>query len=518
MQSAKRVVKNTTFLYIKTVTTIFIALYSTRLILNALGVVDYGIFNLVGGVIAMLSFINGAMIIATQRYLSISLGAGDMDKLKSVFRTSVILHLIIGVGIVILLEIAGLFLFNGALNIPPERIGAAKTIFHFMIVSTFFTINAVPYDASINSHENMVFDAILGIMEAVSKLGIAVLLTYTSVDKLVFYGILIAGLTILIRIIKSYYCLRKYEECRMKYNSRLDTGLLKEMISFAGWSFFGLLSSVLKNQGLAILLNLFFGIVVNAAYGISNQVNSNIRAFSSNMIRAIMPQITKSEGSGDRNRMLRLSVFASKMSFFLLAFFAIPIIVEMPFVIKIWLKTVPENTVIFCQLVLVLTLLYQITIGTMASVTSVGDIKTFQIAVGAIELLNLPVAFILIKIGLPAYSVFLGSIVMELIAGGLRTWFANKIAGLDTRAFLIHTWLYSMISASIAATFALSLRFFLEQGFLRAFLVGTVTSLTLVILLMKVVFTKAENEKVREMIHSIYLKARGAIAFTRSRN
>jgi O-antigen/teichoic acid export membrane protein len=518
MQSAKRVVRNTTFLYIKTITTIFIALYSTRLILNALGVVDYGIFNLVGGVIAMLSFINGAMIIATQRFLSISLGAGDTEKLKSVFRTSVILHLIIGVGIVILLEVAGLFLFNGALNIPPERIKAAKTIFHFMIVSTFFTINAVPYDASINSHENMAFDAILGILEAVSKLGIAILLTYTSVDKLVFYGILIAALTILIRIIKSYYCVKKYEECRMKYTTKLDTGLLREMISFAGWSFFGLLSSVLKNQGLAILLNIFFGIVVNAAYGISNQVNSNIRAFSSNMIRAIMPQITKSEGSGDRNRMLRLSIFASKMSFFLLAFFAIPIIVEMPFVLKIWLKTVPENTVIFCQLVLVLTLLYQITIGTMASVTSVGDIKTFQIAVGAIEIFNLPLAYVLIKVGLPAYFVFVGSIAMELVAGGVRTWFANRIAGLGIKDFLIHTWLYSMVSASAAALLALSLRLFIHEGFLRAFLVGSVTSLTMIILLMQLVFTKTENEKVWEMTRSIYIKAKKILPFSNGRN
>jgi Na+-driven multidrug efflux pump len=178
MKSAKRVVKNTGFLYGKMVITIFISLYSTRLILNALGAVDYGIFTLVGGVISMLSFINGAMIIATQRYLSISLGANDFPRLKAVFSTSVILHLIIGLIIVLLLEIAGFFLFDGYLNIPAERIGTAKIIFHFMVISTFFTINAVPYDASINTHENMLFDAIAGIFESLLKLGIAIWLIY----------------------------------------------------------------------------------------------------------------------------------------------------------------------------------------------------------------------------------------------------------------------------------------------------------------------------------------------------
>jgi O-antigen/teichoic acid export membrane protein len=508
MKSANRVIKNTGFLYGRLLITIFISLYSTRLILNALGAVDYGIFTLVGGVISMLSFINGAMIIATQRYLSISLGAGDMNKLKSVFSSSVILHLIIGFSIIILLEIAGLFLFNGALNIPADRIPTAKIIFHLMVISTFFTINAVPYDASINSHENMLFDALTGIFESVVKLGIAIWLIYSDFDKLILYGILMASLTILIRLIKSFYCYRKYEECRIKVRSHIDIKLLKEMVSFAGWNLFGLFCSVLKNQGLAILLNLFFGIVINAAYGIANQVNSNIRAFSSNMIRAIMPQITKSEGSGDRSRMLRLSVFASKMSFFLLAFFSLPLVVEMPFVLKIWLKTVPENAVIFCQLILLLTMLYQITIGTMMAVTSVGDIRSFQIAVGALEIFNLPLAFALIKVGLPAYFVFVGSIIMEFVASGIRVWYAHKISGLDIREFFTRTWLRSMLSALLVAFSAFLIRSFLPEGFLRFILVGITTTLSIAILLRYFVLTSDENEKIDELFLSIINKVR----------
>jgi O-antigen/teichoic acid export membrane protein len=419
--------------------------------------------------------------------------------------------LIIGFTIVLLLEIAGLFLFNGTLNIPADRIPTAKIIFHFMVISTFFTINAVPYDASINSHENMFFDALIGILESLLKLGIAIWLIYSDFDKLVLYGLMMASLTILIRIIKSIYCYRKYEECRVKVRSHVDIKLLKEMVSFAGWNLFGLFCSVLKNQGLAILLNLYFGIVINAAYGIANQVNANIRAFSSNMIRAIMPQIIKSEGSGDRNRMLRLSVFASKMSFFLLAFFSIPIIIEMPFVLKIWLKTVPDNGVIFCQLILLLTMLYQITIGTMTAVTSVGDIKAFQIAVGALEIFNLPLAFALIKFGLPAYFVFVGSIFMEFVASGIRVWYANKIAGLDIKIFFLRTWLRSMLSVAIAAFCAFLMRSVLPEGFLRIIIVGTSTTLSITLLLRYYVLTDEENEKIVELYFSILLKLKKSL-------
>lgn len=503
MQPAKRVVLNTGILYGKVVIVIFISLYSTRLILNALGEVDYGIFNLIGGVIAMLSFINGAMIIATQRYMSISLGAGDIKKLKAVFTSSVVLHLIISLFIVIILELAGIFLFNGYLEIPGERIKTAKIIFHFTVISTFFTINAVPYDASINTHENMLFDTIIGIFEALLKLGIAFWITYSGNDRLIIYGLLIALLTIFIRFVKSVYCRKKYEECRANIRLYIEPVLLKEMLAFAGWNVFGLFCSVLKSQGLAVLLNLFFGVVVNAAYGIANTVNANIKIFSTNLIRAIMPQIVKSEGGGDHERMLRLSVFVSKMSFFLLAFFAVPFIVEMPFVLKIWLKTVPENSVIFCQLILVISLLYQITIGTMTSVTSMGNIRSFQIAVGAVEIFNLPICYALLKIGLPAYSVFIGSIVMELLAGAVRLWYSHKIAGLNIKDFLIKTWLFSAFSAATATLFSMSLQLILEQNLLRAILVLITTSGTLLLLGMYLVFTSEEITKLKEVLASI---------------
>jgi len=508
MKSSERVVKNTGFLYGKMLITISVSLFSTRLILNALGATDYGIFNLVGGVIAMLSFINSAMIIATQRYLSFYMGAGDEYKLKSVFNSSVILHLIIGLIIVLLLEIGGLFLFDGVLNIPVDRIATAKIVFHFMVVSTFFTINAVPYDASINSHENFLFDAILGIFESILKLGIAIWLVHAEVDKLILFGLLTAGLTIFIRIIKGIYCSRKYEECRVRIRSYVQIGLLKEMLSFAGWNLFGLLCSVLRQQGMAILLNIFFGVVVNAAYGIANQVNANLSHFSTNMLRAILPQITKSGGSGDHERMLRLSALACKMSLFLMAFFAIPIIIEMSFILHIWLKTVPENTIIFCQLILIFSLLYQLTYGLMAAITTVGKIKVYQVVVGMVEIFNLPLAWVLIKFGLPAYSVFAGSIFLEVISGYLRLWFAHKIAGIDIKDFLTKTYLPSILSVVISLLLGLAIRFSLEEGILRAILVLIITTLSISLSAWNISLVSGEREKITELFMSFYFSIR----------
>jgi O-antigen/teichoic acid export membrane protein len=502
MKPASRVIKNTALLYGKMLITIVISLYSTRLVLQALGVVDYGIFNLVSGVIAMLSFISTAMAISTQRYLSYFMGAGDEMKMKTIFNLSVVIHLAIGLLIVILLEIGGIFLFDGMLNIPAERIHTAKVIFHFMVISTFFTINAVPYDAVINAHENMLFDTLTGIFEVFMKLGIAIWVLYTKSDNLILYGLLVAALTILIRFIKSYYCLRKYDECKVRLRFNIDTHLLKEMFSFAGWNLYGTFCGVIRSQGLAVVLNLFYGVVINAAYGITNQVTSQVSAFPTNMIRALLPQIIKSEGGGDRERMLRLSTLACKLSFLLFAFFAIPLIIEMPFVLRAWLKSVPENTIIFCQLGLLLSMIQVLTIGLMAAVTSVGKIKMYQILMGTLLILNLPVAYILIKLGLPPYSFLIGSIVIEIFAVGLRIWLAHKIVGLKIGNFIRIVLINTFFSGGIALLAGLIPRLFIDEGLLRAGLSVVFSLLSLTLLAYLLVFTSVEKQKIIEIIRN----------------
>ncbi|WP_139221895.1 MATE family efflux transporter [Algibacter lectus] len=405
---------------------IVINLYTTRIILSALGVVDFGIFNLLAGVIALLSVLNISMSTATQRYISFHLGAGQINTLKSVYKTSVTIHLVLGSLIALILIGASFFIFDGFLNIPADRITTSKYVYYFMVVSTFFTINSVPNDAVINARENMLLDSIIGIIESILKLGIAIIISYSDYDKLILYSFLIALLIILIRVFKWFYCLRNYQECKISYRGKLDLNLLKEMNGYAGWNLFGAVCALGKSQGLAILLNIFLGTVVNAAYGIANQVTSQLVFFSTSMLRAINPQIAKSEGAGDRERMIRLSIIASKFGYFLLAFVAIPIMFELPTILDLWLKDVPQYTVTFCTLIISAIMVNQLTVGVDSAIHATGNIKLYMLTVGLIKLTILPFGYLLLKMGYSSSHVLFSYAIIEGIAGLSRLWILKK--------------------------------------------------------------------------------------------
>jgi len=459
----------------------------------------------------MLSILNGAMTASTQRYLSYYLRAGDRNKLRAIFQSSVILHLLIGLFIVVILEVAGLFLFDGFLNIPAERIPVAKTVYHFMVVSTFFTINAVPYDSAINAHEDLLFDAITGIVETFLKLGIAIWLIYTGFDKLILYGLLMAALTILSRVVKSIFCYRRYQECKLQKSNLVDYSLFKEMFSFAGWNMFGALCGLGRSQGLAIILNIFFGPIVNAAYGVANQVNSQLYSFSENMLKALRPQIMKSEGSGDRERMLMLSMKASKYGFFLLALFAIPLIIEMPYILKLWLKNVPEYTIVFCRLVLIASLANLLTIGLQTAIQATGRIKVYQSVVGGLLLLNLPIAWGLLKYGMPAYSVLVSAICIELIACSIRVYLLKRIANLSIREYLKQVVFKIMLPLGITLLFLIMCFGFLGEGFVRLIFISALSS----IIFLTSIYAIGTDAGERKMIKQIVLNYRNRIFKTK---
>jgi Na+-driven multidrug efflux pump len=445
----QRLIFNTGILYGKVLISMFISLYSTRLVLSALGVSDFGIFNLVGGVVALFAFINSAMSTATQRFLSYYLGSNKINKLKSVFHTSVILHLIIGVLIVIVLEVASIYLFNGFLNIPVERLYAAKIVFQFVIISTFFTINAVPYDAIINAHENMLFDSLVGILESILRLIIALWLINSSPDRLISYGLSIAALTILIRVIKSIYCHRKYIECKINFFGKIDLKLLKEMFSFAGWNLYGALSGVGKTQGLILVLNIFMGTIIVAAYSIAIQVSGQLNFFSQMMLRAINPQIMKSEGADNRSKMMNLSMNASKFGFLLLSIVAIPFIFELPAILQFWLKEVPEYTVLFCSLVLIAILVNQLTIGLDAAIQASGNIKYYMIIVGSVKLMIVPFAYLVLFMGKPVAFVVVGYILFELLGGIARLFVLKYFLKLEILKYLRYVFIGVLIPVFI---------------------------------------------------------------------
>ncbi len=342
MKTAKRVISNTGFLYGKMLVTMFIALYSTRLVLQALGAADYGIFSLVSGVVLMLAFVNAAMTTSTQRIISYHLGSGDHDKVAVIFRTSLQLHLFLAILLAFVFELVGLLLFDVFLHIADSRIGAAKIIYHFMVISTFCTILSVPYVAAMTAHEDFWFESLVGVIESLLKLGTAMILFSCAGDRLILYGALMAGIIVVICLLKVLFSSKRYQECQRIHFLSCDFHLAKEMLSFASWNLFGALCGLSKSQGTAVILNIFFGTVVNAAYGIARQVNSQVSSFSLNMLKALNPIIMKNEGQGNRQQMLYLSMVASRFGFFLLAFFAIPLIAGAPFVLDVWLKTVPE--------------------------------------------------------------------------------------------------------------------------------------------------------------------------------
>lgn len=449
----KRLVVNTGILYGKVIISVFISLYSTRLVLDALGVSDFGVFNLVGGIVALFSFINAAMSTATQRFLSFYLGAKEIKKLKAVFHTSVVLHLVIGIFIVCLLEIASLYIFNGFLNIPEERLFAAKTVFQFIIISTFFTINAVPYDAVINANENMLFDSLVGILESLLRLIIAIWLINSNYDRLILYGLLIAVLTIFIRIIKWSYCNRKYLECKIKYFQKIDNKLLKEMYSFAGWNLYGALSALGKTQGLIVVLNVFMGTIVVASYSIAMQVSGQLSFFSQMMLRAINPQIMKSEGARNRTKMLGLSMNASKFGFLLVSLIGVPFIFELPSILQFWLKEVPKYSVLFCSLVLIAVMINQLTIGLDAAIQASGNIKYYMIIVGTIKLMIVPFAYLVLYVGKPVIFVVTGYVMFEFIGGIGRIFIAKYFLSLQISTYIKHVFGSTLIPMLINILF-----------------------------------------------------------------
>jgi O-antigen/teichoic acid export membrane protein len=344
-----------------------------------------------------------------------------------------------------------------------------------MSVSVFFTIIAVPFTASLNAHENMLWIAIINIIESVIKLGIAFSLFYfIQSERLIVYGILMAVLRSMITfVLYAAYCLKRYVECSVR-NYHVNKSLIKELSGFAGWNLFGSLCGLGKIQGLAIILNIFFGTVVNAAYGIANQVSSQMSFFSATMLRALNPQIMKSEGMNDRQRMLRLSMMASKFGFFLLAFIAIPCIFEMPTILKFWLKNVPDYTVVFCSLLLIATMANQLTIGLQSAIQATGKIKTYQSVVGCILLSNLPVAYLLLKLGFPIYLILISAIVIELLACYFRLFFLKKQAGLSIKEYFKRVFLKEIMPLFAIVATCWIITHYLNFSY-RFFLTGAVS-------------------------------------------
>jgi O-antigen/teichoic acid export membrane protein len=481
MKAAHRVVKNTGILYAKMALTMFISLYSTRLVLSALGVEDFGLFNVVGGIIAMLGFLNASMAVSSQRFMSFAQGAGDIEKVKKIFNMSTLMHIGIALIIVLIFEIVGFFFMNGILNINSNRLSVAKMIYQFMVISTFFTIISVPYEAVITSHENMFFYAIEGILEALIKLAIAFYITYNSYDHLISYGFLMAGLSIFLLILRRVYCHWKYEECQIRIRHYYDKNLLMEMNSFAGWSLLGIASSMISNYGFGIIINIFFGTVVNAAQAIANQINGQLSVLSKTMINALNPIIAKNAGAGKMDVMIKAAMTGSKFSFYLLCIVFIPFLVEMPYILGLWLHVVPEYTVVFCRLLLVKTLIEQLQTPLTSTINAVGNIKKFQIFNSILNILPILVGYILFSNNFSPSSIYIYFIINAIFLFSFVIYNAKIYSNLPVVFFLRNIVLKSLIIflTSIFVTYVPLLIF--ENELVHTFFAFILSSISLII-------------------------------------
>lgn len=397
IQKNKQIAVNTLILYFRTILIMLVTLYTSRVVLNTLGVEDFGIYNAVGGIVLMFGILSGSLSNAISRYITYGIGKGDKDRLKDIFCTSVSIQLIIAFIILILCEVIGLWFLNYKMNIPSNRLLAANWVFHCSIFTFAINLISVPYNACIIAHEHMNAYAYISIFDAIFKLSIAYLLIISPFDKLIVYSILLFVSALCVRLLYSIYCRHYFDECN--YKPIYDKFLFKEMMGFAGWNFFGNSASVLNSQGVNLLINVFFGVVANSARGIASQVDAAVNQFVLTFTTAINPQITKSYAQGDYSRLYYLICKGSKFSFFLLLLFAIPLIFEADSILKIWLINVPNETVIFMRLALIGAMITVLGNSGYTACIATGNIKKYSIIITIISSLNFILTWIAYKSG-----------------------------------------------------------------------------------------------------------------------
>lgn len=503
--SNTRIAKNTIMLYFRMFLTMGIGLFTSRVVLRTLGASDYGIYNLVGGFVSMLAYLNAVFIGSTQRFLSFSLGKGDKDELNKVFSTVVLIHYCLAFLILIVAESFGVWFVNNALNIDPERLAAANWVFQCSLISLFITIISVPYNASIISHEHMHVYAYVSVIDALLKMGIVFLLVLSPYDYLITYAVLHVFISLIIRSIYTIYCKRHFEECRFK--RLFDRSKFKEIASYSGWIFIGNLGFTFKDQFSNIILNQFFGTVINAARGIAGQVNGMINSFAHNFFMAIAPQITKQYAAENYDESRKLVYIASKFTFYLLLLISIPAIINMPYLLKLWLVDVPDYTSEFVVITIIATLVGSLSNSVTTALQATGDIKVFQIGISIIMLAELPIAYILLSLGYEAPYALLPAIITNLIGVVFRFMLLkNKVDGYYSKEYFILVVLRCILTGSVCLAICL----FICNGFTPSvtslILTSLISVMITVIVILVIGITNYERRQIVVIVKKKILK------------
>lgn len=474
ISSKSTIAKNTTLLYARTVLIMVVTLYTSRVILQALGVEDYGVYTAIGGIIAFLSMVTGPIDAAISRYLTYELGRGNQDRLRRYFSTGLTTMIIFAVLSVIILETAGIWFLNNKMVIDENRVVAANWVLHLSIAAFVINLISAPYRAAIIAHEKMSLFAYMGILDAVLKLAVAFSLMASPIDKLILYAILLLAVAIVVRFIYTIVCNKQFEECRSVKIS-IDKVLFKGLFSFAGWNVFGAMATFCRGQGVNILFNLFGGPVVNAAYGIANQVNGAVASFVNNFTTALNPSIIKSYAAHEKDYMMSLVYQGARFSYFLVLFFAMPLILEAKYITQLWLGQTPDYSVVFIQLMLIYSLIESLSKTIMAGVHATGIIKVYQIVIGLFQVIILPIAYVLLRIGYSPIAVLIAMVVVDIIAVVARMIMANFIFGLSIKDYLISVIGRVFLVTIISLIIPLILVIYLNNSLLSFFVVVIVS-------------------------------------------
>ena len=501
----KRIAKNTLFLYLRMILVLVVSLYTTRVVLNALGAVDYGIHNVVAGFVTMFAFLNTSMSNGIQRFYNFKLGKEGEEALTQVYNTALLIQGILAIIVVILLETVGLWYLETKMVIPIERMPTARWIYQFSVLSLVLVIMQIPYSAAIMAHERMNYYAYVSIIDVGLKLAVALWLPHARHDKLLVYGAYIMIVHIINFLL--YFIYSKYNFKSIKLQRGFHKDLFKDMLSFSGWNVLGTFAYMLKNQGLNVLLNAFFGPVVNAARGVSATIGGAIHGFQGNIVTAFRPQTVQSYAAGNYSRVKSLMFSLSKISYLMLFMLSMPVIIELPYILHLWLgDTVPDYTVPFTILMLVIMVFSSLNTPLSQVVHATGKMKNYQIGTSVVMCSILPVAWIVLRIGGSPITVYVVSLVMTIINQAVCMFLLKKIFEYSILEYLKEVILPCFIVTIIATILPIIVRLLLPTSFLRLVLVIVMGVLGTAIISYYLVLNQYEKSMISEFIRKVLKK------------
>lgn len=473
----KRILKNTIALYLRQLLILFVSLYTVRIVLNVLGVEEYGLYNVVAGLVALCSFLPSALASATQRFFSFALGQSDKARLYKTFSVNIVLYASVALFALITLEVFGFWFVKEHLHIPPTRLDAAVTLYHYAVFTFIAGIFTSPFIAIIIAHEDMKIYAYASISEVFLKLAVTFALVYIPSDKLELYGLLLFFVSLINVIVYLTICFRKYPECQLR-TIHWDSKLLKEIYSFTGWSLFGQLTTVARNQAVTILLNQYFNPAVVAARAIANTVASQINMFSNAFNTGLYPPIIKAYAANEKEEMFTLIYNGSKLTFFLMWIFALPMLIEMETVLTLWLSTPPKNAVLFTQLALVEALIISISLPIISAARAPGNMKMYELTLGAIQVGIFIVSWVLLVNGYSASSVFITAIAANILMFVVRLFIVSWLVGLSSYSFLRAVVAPVLIVICISVSVSLLIKNNLPSGYLYSIITMFFTAIS----------------------------------------